>query len=87
MPRKPLKREHGPQPVQRDKCSFGKCPAQAEVIVILNGYTYPLCRKHFTLLNRKLDSLVADKGRASLEDLEIRVSNGRIVKITARADV
>jgi len=87
MPKKPSKGESQPQSTQQNECSFRKCVAQAEVIVILNGYMYPLCKKHFTLLNRKLDSIVADRGRASLEDLEIWVSSGRITKITVKTDV
>ena len=64
-----------------ERCSFSKCQRGAVVIVMIDGFQYPLCDRHMRFIQRKLDSIVRKKGVASLDMLGVKTRRGKITQV------
>ena len=59
------------------RCEYVNCENEAELIVVLEGHMYHLCRKHFNRILRRLERK-AKRKEVSLSDFKVRKIRGRI---------
>ncbi len=59
-------------------CSYVNCDNRAYLAVVVGGNRYPLCKRHYRLLVNRLVRLALKRGRASLEEFEIKRERGKV---------
>lgn len=59
-------------------CSYVNCDNRAYLAVVVGGSRYPLCKRHYRLLVNRLVRLALKRGRASLEEFEIKRERGKV---------
>ena len=57
---------------------FVNCDNRAYLAVVVGGSRYPLCKRHYRLLVNRLVRLALKRGRASLEEFEIKRERGKV---------